>query len=45
MSAGRIVEAGPAQQIVSRPNIEITKQLLASAESTAQNLAAMTGAC
>jgi ABC-type glutathione transport system ATPase component len=45
MCAGRIVEAGPTQQIISRPKGEITKQLLTSAESAAQNLAAMTGAC
>jgi len=44
MSGGRIVEVGPTQQIVSTPNHAATKQLLASAQSAASNLSAITGA-
>ena len=42
MSGGRIVEVGPTQQIVSTPNHAATKQLLASAQSAASNLSAIT---
>ncbi|MGA7079424.1 MAG: dipeptide/oligopeptide/nickel ABC transporter ATP-binding protein [Terriglobales bacterium] len=44
MSAGKMVEIGPAQQITSSPNHAATKKLLASAKASASNLAALTGA-
>ncbi len=44
MSAGTIVEVGPAQQIISSPSHEATKKLLASAKAAASTLAAMMGA-
>jgi ABC-type glutathione transport system ATPase component len=44
MSAGKTVEVGPAQQIISSPNHAATKKLLASARASASNLAALTGA-
>src|SRR6267154_3327324 len=44
MSGGRIVEVGPTHQIVSDPSHAATKQLLASAQSAASNLSAITGA-
>jgi ABC-type glutathione transport system ATPase component len=44
MSGGRIVEVGPTQQIVCNPSHAATKQLLASAQSAASNLSAITGA-
>jgi ABC-type glutathione transport system ATPase component len=44
MAAGRIVENGPAQQIVTVPWHEQTLRLLASACSAQNNLAAITGA-
>ncbi len=42
MSGGKTVEVGPARQILSNPNHEATKRLLASAKTFASNLAAMT---
>jgi ABC-type microcin C transport system duplicated ATPase subunit YejF len=44
MAEGRIVEAGPAQQIVSDPKHPATKKLLASAEAAAAKLTRITGA-
>jgi peptide/nickel transport system ATP-binding protein len=44
MAGGRIVETGPAEQIVSNPMHAATKQLLASAKTTAAKFAAITGA-
>jgi peptide/nickel transport system ATP-binding protein len=43
MAGGRIVEAGPAQQIVFNPTHAATKKLLASAKTTATNFTAITG--
>ena len=43
MSEGKAVEVGPTQQIISSPNHEATKKLLASANTAAENLAAITG--
>ncbi len=43
MSGGKIVEAGPTQQIISSPKHEATKRLLASARMAASNVAAITG--
>lgn len=42
MSGGTIVEVGSTQQIMSSPNHEATKKLLASAKASALNLAAIT---
>ncbi|HSZ63635.1 MAG TPA: ATP-binding cassette domain-containing protein [Terriglobales bacterium] len=44
MAGGRIVESGPAQQIVSDPTHVATKKLLALAKTTAVALTATTGA-
>jgi ABC-type glutathione transport system ATPase component len=41
---GQTVEVGPTDQIISRPSHAITKKLLASANTAASSLAAMTGA-
>jgi ABC-type glutathione transport system ATPase component len=43
MSGGKVVEAGPTQQIISSPKHDTTKRLLASAKSAASKLAAITG--
>lgn len=43
MSEGKMVEAGPIQQIISSPKHEATKRLLASAKTAASKLAALTG--
>jgi ABC-type glutathione transport system ATPase component len=43
MASGRIVEVGPAQQILSHPNHPVTKKLLAAAEAEATRLATITG--
>jgi ABC-type glutathione transport system ATPase component len=41
MSGGTIIEVGSTQQIMSNPNHETTKKLLASAKASALNLAAI----
>jgi ABC-type glutathione transport system ATPase component len=43
MSEGKMVEAGPTQQVISSPNHAATKKLLAAANTAASNLAAITG--
>jgi peptide/nickel transport system ATP-binding protein len=43
ISAGKTVEVGPTHQIISRPRVAATQQLLASAEASASNLAAIMG--
>jgi len=43
MSGGKVVEAGPTQQIIPSPKHEATQRLLASAKSAASKLAAITG--
>jgi peptide/nickel transport system ATP-binding protein len=42
MSGGRILEAGPTQQIISDPTHAATRQLVEAATSAASNLSAMT---
>jgi ABC-type glutathione transport system ATPase component len=44
MSEGRIVEQGPTQRIVSTPSHASTRALLASAQTSAQNLRQALGA-
>jgi ABC-type glutathione transport system ATPase component len=44
MSAGKTVEVGAAHQIISSPRAATTQQLVASAEASASNLAAVLGA-
>jgi ABC-type glutathione transport system ATPase component len=44
MAGGRIVEVGPAEEIISNPMHTATKKLLASAKTTAAKLTAITGA-
>ena len=43
MSGGKVVEAGPIQQIISSSEHDATKRLLASAKTAASKLAAITG--
>jgi ABC-type glutathione transport system ATPase component len=43
MSGGKTVEVGPTRQIMSNPNHQATKKLLASAKAAASKLAAATG--
>jgi peptide/nickel transport system ATP-binding protein len=43
MSAGKTVETGPTHQIISSPRVAETQQLVASAEASASNLAAIMG--
>lgn len=43
ISAGKTVEVGPTQQIISSPRVAATQQLVASAEASASNLAAIMG--
>ncbi|MGA6988141.1 MAG: dipeptide/oligopeptide/nickel ABC transporter ATP-binding protein [Terriglobales bacterium] len=43
MSGGKTVEVGPTRQIMSNPNHQATKKLLASAKAAASNLTAVTG--
>ena len=43
ISAGKTVEVGPAHQIISTPHVAATQQLVASAEASASNLAAIMG--
>jgi ABC-type glutathione transport system ATPase component len=44
MSAGKTVEVGLAHEIISSPRVAATQQLVASAEASASNLAALMGA-
>lgn len=43
MSGGKVVEAGPTQQIISSPKHDAAQRLLASAKTAASKLAAITG--
>jgi len=43
MYAGQLVEVGPTQQIISTPKHSATEKLVASAQSAASKLAAITG--
>jgi ABC-type microcin C transport system duplicated ATPase subunit YejF len=43
MSGGKTVEVGPTRQIISGPQHEVTKKLLAAAKEAASNLASITG--
>lgn len=43
ISAGKTVEVGPTHQIISSPRVAATQQLVASAEASASNLAAIMG--
>jgi ABC-type glutathione transport system ATPase component len=43
ISAGKTVEVGPTDQIISTPHVAATQQLVASAEASASNLAAIMG--
>ena len=43
ISAGKTVEVGPTHQIISTPRVTATQQLVASAEASASNLAAIMG--
>jgi peptide/nickel transport system ATP-binding protein len=43
ISAGKTVEVGPTHQIISSPRVAATQQLVASAETSASNLAAIMG--
>jgi peptide/nickel transport system ATP-binding protein len=43
MSAGRTVESGPTHQIIASPRVATTQQLVATAEASASNLAAILG--
>jgi len=43
MSAGQLVELGPTQQVISAPKHSATEKLVASAQSAASKLAAITG--
>jgi peptide/nickel transport system ATP-binding protein len=43
ISAGKTVEVGPTHQIISTPRVAATQQLVASAEASASNLAAIMG--
>jgi ABC-type dipeptide/oligopeptide/nickel transport system ATPase subunit len=43
IAAGKTVEVGPTKQIISTPRVSATQQLVASAEASASNLAAIMG--
>jgi ABC-type glutathione transport system ATPase component len=43
IAAGKTVEVGPTHQIISTPHVAATQQLVASAEASASNLAAIMG--
>ena len=43
IAAGKTVEVGPTHQIISSPRVAATQQLVASAEASASNLAAIMG--
>jgi peptide/nickel transport system ATP-binding protein len=43
IAAGRTVEIGPTQQVIFSPRVPATQQLVASAEASASNLAAIMG--